>query len=238
MTSPPDDPEPGPAPGKPQAGPQTLFRAILHIGTPRTAAAQLQDFLMRQRHYLQDEGMAFCSGLHGAEDFKALFHAAVSPSRRALMHDKVSRLGGLLLTGRVQRRIDAFRRRHRHMAAIFSAEMLSLLRQRDEMMRLKRLFPPGTEFTIVMCLREPADFLEAWGRELDGRRIPRGKEPGLSTYVEANSWLADYDALISAYSLISSDIRVIDYGNDADGGRAIGPAFCRALGMNTGEATA
>lgn len=216
---------------KPQVSTRTIFRVILYIGTPRTGGGTLQRFLTRERQLLRSENLAFCRGLDGKGNFKALFHASLSPFRRPLVHEKQGWLERLFQAGRLRRHIMKYRGRHRSSTVIFSCDLLSLLRQRDEVLRLKRLFPPGTEFTIVMCLREPADYLDACARHLDLQRIPRGQQPNLSTYVESDSWLADYDAIIKTYSLISSDIRVIDYDRDADHGNAILAAFFRIIGV-------
>ncbi|MFT3986034.1 hypothetical protein [Aestuariivirga sp.] len=216
---------------KPQVSTRTIFRAILHIGTPRTGAASLQRYLTRERQLLRSENLAFCRGLDGKGNFKALFHASLSPFRRTLVHEKQNWLERLFQTGRLRRHIMRYRGRHRSSTVIFSCDLLSLLRQRDEVLRLKRLFPPGTEFTIVLCLREPADYLDASARHFDLQRVPRGQQPNLSTYVESDSWLADYDAIIKTYSLISPDIRVIDYDRDAAHGNAIVSAFFRTIGV-------
>jgi len=131
----------------------------------------------------------------------------------------------------LRRHILHIMKRNSNVSFIASSEVLSLLRYPSEIVTLKELFPSGTTFTVVLCLRPADDFLASYKRQLDAQKLAYGARQGLSNYVEKDSWLIDYDSLKLAYETLTDDIRVIDYEKATKSGHNIIETFCRTIGI-------
>jgi hypothetical protein len=137
----------------------------------------------------------------------------------------------VILRWRTRREIKrALQRSDRH-TVIVSTELLSFLRHKEEIARLRALFPVGTTFTVIAFLRPKADFLASYKRQLDAQKTEYGTRQGMTTYVEEDSWLVDYEALISTYRMLTDDVRAIDYAQAMRSGSNIIEALCSALGV-------
>jgi hypothetical protein len=90
-----------------------------------------------------------------------------------------------------------------------------LLRYDDEVERLKTLLGPSAKNnTIILYLRDKADFLASYTRQL---LSIKGRVPSVdsrsSLYVEKDAWLTDYETLIKIFEkgFGSPRVKVIDY---------------------------
>jgi hypothetical protein len=95
---------------------------------------------------------------------------------------------------------------------IFSCESLSLLRNVNEVDRLKNLFPTTCKVTIVVVLRNKGDFIESYRRQIlkfPGRNV--SNDPRSSLYVAENNWVSDFDALLACYGKVFNEIVTIEY---------------------------
>jgi len=206
------------------------LHVFLHIGTHKTGTTSIQNFLSLQKEFLWRNGFMLCCSPRGKPNFKELFHAAIMPSRRADMILRKPGPGRFLLKWRLRRYIRRIMNRNSSVSLIASTELLSLLRYPAEIVKLKELFPTGTTFTVVLCLRPKEDFLASYKRQLDAQKIAYGARQGLSNYVEKDSWLIDYDSLKRAYEILTDDIRIVDYEKATQYGQNIIETFCRTIG--------
>ncbi len=183
-------------------------RIFVHIGTHKTGTTSFQDWLARHETELQDR---FGLGVyHGAfPNCREVGLACASPSRS-------------LPTRGIPQWIDPEWRRHvsglvttqlaRPEDLVLSSEALSFLRSPAEVETLARLLQ-GREATILVVLRNRAEFLESWAKHLQRDRYKLSRDPSSFAYVKDDSWLADYDSLLDAYRSIfgTEHVRVIDY---------------------------
>lgn len=106
---------------------------------------------------------------------------------------------------------------------VVSCEALCLLRSDDELARLAEFFAPAPT-RILVCLRSPDGFLRSWKSHLEHDFFERSSDPTSFAYVEADSWLVDYDRLLSAYRhrFGPDNVTVVDYDSAmADHGSVI-----------------
>jgi len=183
-------------------------RIFVHIGTHKTGTTSLQDWLGRHETELRER---FRLGVYqGAfPNCREIGLACASPSRS-------------LPTRGIPQWVDPEWRRHvselvaaqlaRPEDLILSAEVLSFLRSTAEVQHLAQLLRER-DVTILVVLRNRADFLESWAKHLQRDRYKLSRDPSSFAYVQADSWLADYDSLVGAYRDVFGDdhVRIIDY---------------------------
>lgn len=120
-------------------------------------------------------------------------------------------------------------------AAIFTSEGLSLLRSPAELERLHALLGAGRHPVKIVCvLRRPADYLTAYRRQI--LKLPGRKpsaDPASALYVEPDSWLADFPALLKAYGdrFGHESVTVVDYDAEMKRVGDVLPASLQALGL-------
>lgn len=137
-------------------------------------------------------------------------------------------------TNETRESIQRFISNSKHDNIIMTTEGLSLLRHEDELGRLKSFFTGSFDIRIVLYLRNRIDFLNSYRKQLD-------KKPGRSRsndywsalYVEDDTWLTDYDAIIEAYgnAFGADHISIIDYDEQMQQKNNIIPAFIEAVGI-------
>ncbi len=119
-----------------------------------------------------------------------------------------------------------------HRCLIYVHEDLSYLRFEDELERLKALFA-SRAVTVVVFLRDRAAFLRSYRSQLEGTGFEPSTDPASFAYVEPDSWLLDYDALINAYRRCfgTRNVRVFDYDEVVRRDGTVIPAFMDILGV-------
>ena len=102
---------------------------------------------------------------------------------------------------------------------IFTTEGLSLLRHRDELVKLKEILDCDcNEIKFILFLRDKKDYLKSYTKQLyktPGRKKSQNYWSAL--YIEEDTWLTEYDDdLISAYNGVFGDgsVVVIDYDKE------------------------
>jgi hypothetical protein len=206
-------------------------KIILHIGTHKTGTTSIQHVLHNERRHFEQRGYAPIAGLTGKPNFKELFHAAVLRGRIKRLALRRPIWPRWYLAHRVRLHIGRAMAANRAANVIVSSELLCLLRQRQEIERLKRLFPDGSEFAVVVCLRNKTDYMDSLRHQLERQGIAFGGAGETLGNLSDDTWLADHSGLLSAYGALTSDLRVIDYdaacARDAD----ILPSFLGAIGI-------
>lgn len=214
-----------------------LPRIYLHIGTHRTGSTSVQAFLGQIRNKLEREGVEYYRGSLLPDNHIELYLSTLDPDKETLAKSRMDLSLGEDFTSRTLEEVHGFLEKSRAQSVIFSTEGLSLLREPEEMARLGKLFDPGKfQVTIVLVLRDRKSYLASYKRQIlkvPGRSV--SKNPNSALYVESDSWLADFDSLISAYSNLydSSNIRILDYDlHVAESGDVL-PAVLEALSVPT-----
>jgi hypothetical protein len=202
-------------------------RVFLHIGTHKTGTTSFQKWLRENEDDLRSRfGLGVYLG--GFPNNRELGLACANtdrllPVRRIpqwsdhLWRDHVNELA------RVQMQRD-------EPSIIVSAESLSFLRADEEVRRVQHMFA-DREVTILLTLREPADFLASWGRHLTRSKYELSDDPKSFAYVAADSWLARYDDLIDVFGRVFGRDRVltVDYEEATSEHGSVIPGLMRHL---------
>lgn len=212
-----------------------LPRIYLHIGTHRTGSTSLQAYLGQHRQQLAAQGIEYYRGALLADNHIELYLSAIDPDKDTFATSRMAISPGEDFTRRTRAAVHAFLATSRARTVIFSTEGLSLLRKPEELARLGTLFDPATfQVTIVLVLRERASYLASYRRQIlkvPGRAV--SSNPNSALYVESDSWLADYDSLISAYANLyaAENIRIVDYDEQVARSGDVLPAVLAALSV-------
>ncbi len=210
----------------------------LHIGTHKTGSTSLQRWLAEHEPLLRDNGYDLYHGQHNRNNHIELYLAAMRYDRDSFGKQTMQ---ALILdedyTTAVSERVKRFLSDSEQPKAIFSTEGLSLLRHRDEIERLRSILGTDCEsITVIVVLRNRVDYLNSYRVQLAKKtgRKP-SKDYWSALYVEDDTWLTDYESLLSAYGIEFGDdnIRVIDYDEQMKVRGNIIPAFLGAIDLKT-----
>lgn len=206
----------------------------LHIGTHKTGSTSLQRWLNQQRAWLQQQGMQYYRGLHFPNNHIECYLAPMRLNRDSFARQAIGQFDVNYYT-EVKQRLAAFANDKPHLHKIISTEGLSLLRFEDELVLLKDLLSPfGSDIKIILYLRDKVRYLASYRAQLAKKpgRVP-SNDYWSALYVEDDTWLTDYEALITAYATAfgRDNVIVIDYDAQMAEHGDIIPAFVNALSL-------
>ena len=118
---------------------------------------------------------------------------------------------------------------------VFTSEGLSWLRYPDEMAILRKILQADRrQIHLILYLRDKAEFAESYRKQIynsPGRT--ESQNPASVCYIERDSWILDYDALIAAYrdGFPDSRFSVIDYDEEVGRVGSIIPSFIETMGV-------
>ncbi len=207
---------------------------VLHVGTHKTGTTSLQQFLADQHtDLLADAGITYPPGLVIPTSHTELPLLAIRPERlwparlrlpetrepawlshaEAHVRDRISRPGPGVV--------------------VFSHEDLSYVRFDDELERLRDLLGTGP-VRVIVFLRDKTAFLRSYRQQLEATGFPRSTDPSSFAYVEDDSWLLDYDALLAGYRQWFGDqhVEAIDYDATMAADGSVIPAFAERIGID------
>lgn len=211
-----------------------IERVIYHVGLHTTGTAMVHTFLGRKRPALRKRSIDFPRGVFRPNSHLEVVLATMRPER-----DLPAKLrNALVVDEAMQARIVADLRQQAESAGcshqLFCSDGLSLLRFTDEFDRLRAIFP-GASVQIVMAVRDPADYLRAYGEEL--RKTPATAAPPAdresTLYCAPDSWLADIEGRVKAFQAAfgEENVTIIDYDRVmARGGNVLVP-FLKSIGV-------
>ncbi len=216
-------------------------KLFLHIGTYKTGSTSLQQFALDHAHTLRRNGIALYCG-----QFRECNHMELHLAALRYERDSFAKLGPCKhitfderFTEQVAHRVRSFLRSCAEPSVLLTSEGLSLLRHDDEINRLRNILDAdNTETTVILYLRDKDDFLRSYTSQL---LKVRGRKPSndfwSALYVERDTWLTDYDSLISAYQngFGPNNVVVIDYDAEMKERGNIIPSFLDVLGMSPTE---
>jgi hypothetical protein len=213
-------------------------KLYLHIGTYKTGSTSIQRFSLDHADDLRRQGIAFYCGQFRAENHLELYVASLRYER-----DSFAKLGvckhipfDASFTQQIADRVHLFLRRCSEPCVLFSSEGLSLLRYDDEIERLSAILDAeNAEVQVILYLRNKVEFLRSYTNQLfklKGRKPLPDRKSAL--YVEADTWLTDYDSLISTYQkgFGAHNVVVIDYDDEMQREGNVIPSFLRVLGID------
>lgn len=217
-----------------------MRRIYVHIGTHKTGSTSLQKWLNQCKSVLAKQGYGIYQGMHDPENHIELYLASMrydrdsfaKQSRPELMIDEQYTRW---VASHVQRSVQECP----HGQMLFTTEGLSLLRHDDELIRLREIFRGCHDrITFVLYLRNPEDYLRSYIQQLEkvpGRK--RSKDYWSALYVEADTWLIQYEQLVDAYARTFGrrNLVVIDYDHEMQSHGNIIPSFARTIGCSLGR---
>jgi hypothetical protein len=212
---------------------------ILHIGTLKTGSTSLQRFLLDHADYLSRNGFALYRG-----EFQEANHTELHLAAMRYERDSFAKLGicrhltiDTSFTRHVTERVQSFICSRREPQIIFTSEALCWLRYDDEIRRLRGILNIGNhDVKVVLYLRNKAAFLRSYTSQIykvQGRAPSSDRDSVL--YVEPDTWLTDYTALVTTYQcgFGADNVVVIDYDEQM---RTIGnviPSFLRVIDLDS-----
>jgi len=214
---------------------------ILHIGTHKTGSTSLQRFLVDHAAALGRHGIALYRG-QLREDNHVELHLAALRYDRDTFRKQFNNAGITFderFTQQVAERVQHFIRARPEPRILFTSEGLSWLRHDDEIDRLRIILDIGNhEATVIVYLRNKAEFLRSYIHQLykvQGRGPAR--EYWSTRYIEPDTWLVDYEALIKLYQKAfgANNVIVIDYDEALDKESNIIPSFLRVLDVDPNQ---
>ncbi|SEA29400.1 hypothetical protein [Alkalimonas amylolytica] len=210
----------------------------LHIGSHKTGSTSLQRWLNSQRSWLLDNGRHYYRGLHFPNNHIECYLATMRPNRDSFARQAIKAFPADYYS-QVKQRLAAFAAEQPGLDKVISTEGLSLLRFEDELVLLNDLLAAvSCEIKIVLYLRDKAQYLASYRAQLakkPGRRP--SKDYWSALYVEDDTWLTDYDALIAAYTAAFGPeaITIIDYDAQMQQQGDIIPSFIHWLGLDASD---
>lgn len=188
---------------------------LLHIGTHKTGSSSLQHYLGSNRGALNSAGVAFYTGAFQPDNHIELYLSALESGKDTLAQKSLSLPPINEMQSATRASVAEFLEQNQGKFSIFSCEGLSLLRSPSELNALCNLLGrPRQEVRIVLCLRDKSDFLASYRKQIF--KVP-GRKPSSDVtsalYVEADSWLADFEQLKAAYMMQFGNgcMTIVDY---------------------------
>jgi hypothetical protein len=209
--------------------------AIVHIGTHRTGTTSFQRWAFTNRDELaRGTGLEYYNGLFGPNHYEIpmlCLRANRSMPMRAITPDWC--LDEWQQRAAAHIREDASRGPR---PLLISAEGMSYVRHPDEVARLVDLLHPR-RVSVVGVLRERASFLRSYGRALADAGFPPSPYRESFAYVEEDSWLVNYDALLGVYREVLGTDRVaaVGYERAIECHGSIIPAILAACGFHESQ---
>jgi hypothetical protein len=214
-----------------------MRKLFLHIGTHKTGSTSLQNYLFEHEDILHQNGLTLYRGLHRERNHIELYLASMRYDRDSFAKQKMTDIVfNEQYTNEVVKRVQNFVSSCSTSNIIFTTEGLSLLRHQDEIDGLLKIFDVNDfEITVILYLRNRDDYLNSYTQQLLKKkgRVPSG-DYWSALYVEHDTWLIDYEQLISVYKRGFGEKRilVIDYDEEMKSFSNIIPSFLEVIGVN------
>jgi hypothetical protein len=208
-------------------------RIVLHIGTHKTGSTSLQQFLRdHDRDLLARVGAHYPEGLVLPASHAELPLLAVRRERDWPARLRLPETRDVRWLAAARAHVDAQLREAPRPMLVLSHEDLSYVRFDDELELLRDLLG-DLPVDVVVFLRGAEAFLSSYRAQLEATGFPPSADPTSFAYVEADSWLVDFDALIAGYrrTFGETNVKVIDYDAMLARDGSVIPSFVELLGI-------
>ena len=208
-------------------------RVLVHIGTHKTGSTSIQEFLRDHNDdLLATVGASFPEGflIPGLHSELPLLSIRAGRSWSARIRFPETQTATWLAAA--ERHVRSRVQSTDFEVLVYSHEDLSYLRFDDEFVRLRELFAPR-DVTVVVVLRDKTDFLRSYREQLSAMGFEPSDDPTSFAYVEPDSWLLDYDALLNGCrrAFGAEHVEVLDYDELVVADRSVIPAVAGLLGI-------
>ena len=116
---------------------------------------------------------------------------------------------------------------------LISSEGMANLRFDDEVERIAELLAPH-KIRVVVTLREPVEWLKSYKLQMLKTQMAPSDDPTSCAYIEPDTWLLDFDGLVTTWRRVLGDKNVIVLSYEkaqSECGSTI-PAIMRAFGVD------
>ncbi len=178
------------------------MKTLIHIGQHKTASTSIQNTLVNNRSSLLQAGLWYPTALAGIDfpshyqlNIYCLDEARFSHKKAKLKEKNPQQLNVILtdLVDEVNKQYKMAQANDCH-TVLWSNEGLYLLNSLHEYQKLYDLFKPySEELTVMCCFREIDSFKKSYIRQLYKSGFQPSKDNDSFCYVEADSWLFDYE---------------------------------------------
>jgi hypothetical protein len=206
----------------------------LHIGTHKTGTTSIQSFLQKESKLLSDNGFKFYDGIHLKNNHVELFLAVMNESRDSFSRDKFNIGDQNEYLNIVTEKVQSFITDTTSPKLILSTEGLSLLRFPAEFDKLKSILQAErNKISVILYLRNKADFLESYKKQIKKRDRSFSENPKSVYYVENDTWLIDYDDLVNKYSdaFGRENLIILDYDLEVKNHNNVLNSFLNSIGI-------
>lgn len=213
----------------------TKKNIYLHIGTSKTGSTSIQHFLRDHIDTLRQSGFDLYNGMYDSSNHIELFLATMNYDRDSFAKTTFKVDTNREYTKQITRRLNRYIGESDFENIIFTTEGLFRLRYSGEILRLKKILNSNfNNIKIILYLRDKKDFLESYKKQIlkvDGRNF--STDPKSSLYVEDDTWMLDYEKLISLYKKGFGEdrIQVIDYDVEVGQRSTVLPSFLDAINI-------
>jgi hypothetical protein len=205
----------------------------------KTGSTSLQYFIDDNMSLLSTYGYDRYDGLRGPLNHIDLYLATMRYTRDSFAKDKLKLHTDENFTQSVRECVQNFIANSDKNKLIFTTEGLSYLRFPDEIERLRAVVDADNHDVKIICfLRNKKDFIESYKKQIlkiKGRSF--SENPESCYYVKEDSWLLDYDAMITAYQkgFGPENVMVIDYDEVVARDSSIIPSYLEFLGVDSNK---
>ena len=203
----------------------SLPHVFIHVGIHKTGTTSFQHFIRKYRSELVSQHCDIYTGIVSPYNHYDLHLISLRKELKTLARLKFQ--GDLAsLERNVKSRISKLIDETKCKKLIFSAEGLSFIRRNAECEMLKSLFPNSINFTILLMLQDKESYLSSRKAQILRNGYSISNDPESAFYVEKDSWLCDFDGLISVLESNFDDVRILQY----ERGNTI-PALLKEIGV-------
>jgi hypothetical protein len=203
-----------------------MSRVVLHIGLQKTGSTSLQYWMRDHEALLAEHNVRFPRGWLRLNNHFELGLAFTRADRMTGPRTRADEWRSLVWRDQVLTQVLDDLSLHQDETTVLSNESLSLLRYDEEVAALRNFVG---EAHVVMYLRNPMSFLASLEAQYLKNGLSLSDDPDAYNYVKPDSWLIDYESLLSLWRTWFEYVTVIDYDVVTELDWSVIPSFARRI---------